>query len=159
MVQISDLGRVLDEQPFMQGLDRELRDLLVGCAANERFDAGQYVFREGGAADKFFLVRSGRIAIEVHAPGRPAIMVDTVGPGELTGWSWLMEPRRWTFDARATQLTRAVSFDAACLTRKMEARPALGYQVLKRFIPVMAHRIHSARMQMLDLYGPPGGGS
>ncbi|MBF0166531.1 MAG: cyclic nucleotide-binding domain-containing protein [Alphaproteobacteria bacterium] len=154
MVQVDNLGRILEEHPFAEGLDQALKDVMIGCAANERFEAGQFLFREGGDAKKFYLIRSGVVAVEVHAPGRPPLMVETVGDGGVLGWSWLVPPHKWAFDARAQTLVRALSFDATCLTRKMESDPALGYQVMKRFVPVMAHRLHAARMQMFDLYGP-----
>lgn len=153
MVQIDDLSRIIDEHPFAHGMDDNLRALIVGCAANERYDAGQYVLREGGRADKFFLIRAGAVALEIASPSG-AIMVETLSDGDLLGWSWLSDPPVWTFDARATQLTRVISFDANCLRRKMDADPALGYEVLRRFLPIMAQRIHAARIQMLDLYGP-----
>ncbi len=153
MVQIEDLGRIIDEHPFFQGIDGKLRGLLVGCAANERVDAGQYLFRQGGHADKFYLIRAGSISLEIHAPGR-TIMVDTLTEGEVVGWSWLVEPYRWTFDARAQELTRLVSFDAKCLRGKMEADAELGYEVLRRFVPVMGHRLAATRLQLVDLYGP-----
>jgi CRP-like cAMP-binding protein len=149
-----DLGRILDDHPFFKGIDPELRQLLTGCAANERFEAGSYLFREGGKADKFWLVRHGTVAVEVYASGKAPITVETVGEGDVLGWSWLIEPRQYMFDARALTLVRAVSIDAACLFKKMEANHVLGYDVLRRFMPVMAHRIQAARMQMLDLYGP-----
>jgi CRP/FNR family cyclic AMP-dependent transcriptional regulator len=154
MVQIENLGRILEEHPFAKGIDVKLKDLMVGCAANERFDAGQYLFREGQEAKKFYLIRGGNVAVEIYAPGRPPIVVESLHDGDVLGWSWLMPPHRWTFDARAVTLTRALSFDATCLTKKMESDPALGFEVMKRFVPVMAHRLHAARMQMLDLYGP-----
>lgn len=154
MVQVDNLGRILEEHPFAQGLDPALKDVMIGCAANERFEAGQFLFREGGEAKKFYLVRSGVVAVEVHAPGRQALTVETVDDGGVLGWSWLVPPHKWTFDARAQTLVRALSFDSTCLMRKMESDPVLGYQVMKRFVPVMAHRLHAARMQMFDLYGP-----
>jgi len=155
MVKPENLAGVIEEHPFFQGIDQALRDLLVGCAANERFDPGSMVFRQGDAADKFFLIRAGTLAIEIDQPGRPPIVVETITEGEVAGWSWLVPPYRLTFDARALTVVRALSFDAKCLRRKMEADPALGYDVLRRFLPIMAHRLSASRLQMLDLYAPP----
>jgi CRP/FNR family transcriptional regulator, cyclic AMP receptor protein len=154
MVQPDNLGRIIDEHPFFAGIDGKFRALLVGCAANERFEADQFLFREGRHADKFFLVRAGQVAVEVDVPGKKPIILETTGEGDVLGWSWVVEPFRSTFDARALTLVRALSFDGACLRKKMAADPALGYEVLRRFMPMMAHRLQSARMQMLDLYGP-----
>ncbi len=155
---VEDLGRILDEHPFLSGLAPELRTLLVGCAANERYEAGQYIYREGQAAEKFWLLRRGTVSIEIYAPGREPLVVETIGEGDILGWSWLVPPHKAMFDARAVSLVRAVSFDAKCLLRKMESDHALGYEVMKRFVPVVAHRLQAARLQMLDLYGPGGGG-
>jgi CRP/FNR family cyclic AMP-dependent transcriptional regulator len=155
MVQIENLGRIIEEHPFFKGLPAELLELLSGCAANERYEAEQYVFREGTEANKFYLVRHGSVAVEMHVPGRPPLVIETIQDDEILGWSWLVPPYRWSFDARATRLTRVISLDAACLRRKMEADPRLGYDVLKRFVPIMGHRVAAARMQMLDLYASP----
>ncbi len=157
MVQIDDLGRIIDEHPFFRGIDAKLRALLVGCAANERVEAGKYLFRQGAPADSFYLVRHGSLAIETHAPGRPVITVESVGEGEIIGWSWLVAPYRWTFDARAVTLLRVLSFDATCLRGKMDADPVLGYEVLRRFVPVMGQRLAATRLQLLDLYGKQKG--
>ncbi|MGE5503374.1 MAG: cyclic nucleotide-binding domain-containing protein [Actinomycetota bacterium] len=154
MVQMENLGRIIDEHPFFQGIGDKLRTLLVGCAANERFEAGEFIVREGQAADKFYLVRAGSVAVEVDIPGQPPIIVETVAEGEVFGWSWAVAPFRSTFDARANTLVRAISFDGKCLRAKMDKDPALGYEVMRRFMVVMSHRLHSARLQMLDLYGP-----
>lgn len=154
MVKPENLGAILDEHPFFQGIAPELRELLVGCAANHRFVAGEYLFREGAEARKFYLIRKGQVAVEVEPPVRAPIILETLGEGEVLGWSWLIPPFRTAFSARAQTDVRALSFDSCCLLKKMEERPELGYAVLRRFVPVIAHRLAAARMQMLDLYGP-----
>lgn len=154
MVKPNDLGQIIDEHPFFQGIDDKLRALLVGCAANERYEDGQYLFKEGQEAAKFYLVRAGTVAVEIDVPGKRPIVIETIGEGEVVGWSWIVEPFQATFDARAMGLVRAISFDGKCLRKKMAADPALGYEVLRRFVPMMAHRLSCARLQMLDLYGP-----
>ena len=97
-------------------------------------------------------MRAGRVAIELHAPGRGARVLQTVGPGEILGWSWLFPPYRWAFDARAVEEVRAVEFDGACLRKKCEADPVLGYALMKRFAGVFARRLQATRVQLLDLY-------
>jgi len=154
MAQPHDLGTIIDAHPFFKGIDAELRALLVGCAANERFEPGDRLSREGRPADKFYLVRAGHVAVEAALPGRQPIILETVGENEVLGWSWVVEPFLATFDARAVTPVRAVSFDGTCLRAKMANDPALGYEVLKRFVPVITHRLATARLQLLDLYGP-----
>ncbi len=159
MVAQHDLGPVIDDHPFFRGIDGKLRALLVGCAANERFDAGAFLTREGEPANKFYLIRAGQVAVEIDAPGRRPIIIETLGEGDVTGWSWIVEPYRSTFDVRATSLVRVISFDGKCLRGKMDTDPALGYEVMQRFVRMMAHRLAGARLQLLDLYGPhPGAG-
>ncbi len=156
MVQIEGLDRVLREHPFFEGMNDAYRELVAGCAANEVFHAGDYVYREGDPADKFYLIRHGRVALEVHVPGKTPIIVETLKSDDLMGWSWLVPPYRASFDARAQELTRLVSLDAACLRGKMEKDSALGYELHKRFAPVVAARLAAARRQLIDLYGHPG---
>ncbi|HLO78274.1 MAG TPA: cyclic nucleotide-binding domain-containing protein [Magnetospirillum sp.] len=154
MVKPQDLGHIIDEHPFFQGLNAPLREALVCCAANERFVAGEHLFREGAEARKFYLIRQGQVAIEVEAPVRKPIILETLSDGEVLGWSWLVPPHRTAFTARAQTTVRVLSFDTTCLLKKMEADPALGFAVLRRFVPIMAHRLSAARLQLLDLYGP-----
>ncbi|MBT3359072.1 MAG: cyclic nucleotide-binding domain-containing protein [Rhodospirillales bacterium] len=153
MVQEVGLDKLIRDHPFFEGMDDEALELIAGCAANERFDAGQYVFREGQPADKFYMVRHGSVALEVRAPGRDSIVLQSCDDGDVMGWSWIVPPFRWKWDARATRLSRLVSFDAICLRGKLDADPALGYAVYKRFVRVIAERLAHARLQMLDLYG------
>jgi NAD(P)H-flavin reductase len=94
------LERILRELPFFAGLDDEHGRLVTGCARNHRFDAGQYLFREGEPADEFFLVRHGRVALEIYSPGKGPIVFEKLGEGEVVGASWLVPPYRWIFDAR-----------------------------------------------------------
>jgi CRP/FNR family transcriptional regulator, cyclic AMP receptor protein len=152
---IEGLERILRELPFFAGLDDEHGRLVTGCARNHRFDAGQYLFREGEPADEFFLVRHGRVALEIYSPGKGPIVFEKLREGEVVGASWLVQPYRWIFDARAEELTRAIGIDAACLRRKCEADHHFGYEMMKRFLPLLVRRLHATRMQILDVYGKP----
>lgn len=156
MVTVEGLDAVLREHPFFTEFDQRYRTLVAGCAANLVVPANGYVYREGEPADHFYLLRSGRVAIEVFVPGKAPIIVETLSGGDLMGWSWLVPPFRCSFDARAVELTRLISLDAACLRGKMEEDPVLGYELYKRFSPVIAARVAAARRQMIDMYGHPG---
>ncbi|MCW5746021.1 MAG: cyclic nucleotide-binding domain-containing protein [Alphaproteobacteria bacterium] len=149
------LERIVRAHPFFAGLDDSFCKLICGCAKNVRFDAGQYLFREGDAADAFFLLRHGRVALEVSAPGRGSVTFQTVREGEIVGVSWLIPPYRWTYDAKALDLVRAIAMDATCLRQKCEADHHLGYDMMKRFVPVLVERLHTTRLQLLDVYGTP----
>lgn len=148
------LERLLLAHPFLAGLDPALGGVLVGCARNLRFAPGAFLFREGEAADTFYLIREGSVALELHIPGRPPLVVATLGEGELVGASWIVPPYRWSYDARATTPTRAFGLDAACLRQKCDADHHLGYEMMKRLLPVMVKRMEAGRHQLLDVYGP-----
>ena len=149
------LERILGAHPFFAGLDPAFLELACGCAKNVRFEAGQYIAHEGEEADQFYLLREGRVALQVSAPGRGASTFLTLGPGEVFGVNWLVPPYRWTFDARALELSRAVAMNARCLRDKCEADHDLGYAVMKRMMPILIDRLHTKRLQFLDLYGAP----
>lgn len=153
---MENLERILSGHPFFAGLDDNFCKLAAGCAKNARFEAGQFVFHEGEPADHFYLIREGRIALQVSAPGRGESTFLTLGPGEVFGINWLVPPYLWSYDARALELTRALAMDATCLRNKCEADHSLGYDLMKRLMPVLIERLHTARLQMLDLYRAHG---
>jgi CRP/FNR family cyclic AMP-dependent transcriptional regulator len=149
------LERIVAEHAFFAGLGESFTTLVSGCAKNVRFEAGQYLFHEGDPADEFYLLRHGQVALQLTAPGRGAVTFLTVGPGELAGVSWLVPPYKWTFDARALELVRAISIDATCLRQKCESDHDLGYEVMKRFMTILVTRLQATQLQILDVYGTP----
>lgn len=149
------LVSLLAEHPFFDGMPAADLELIAGCGSNARFEADDYLFHEGDAADHFFLVRSGRVAVESHVPGRGVVTVLTADDGDVVGFSWITPPYRWVFDARARELTRAVVFDGACLRSKCEADPRLGYDLMKRVARTVNARLEAATIQLMDVYGRP----
>ena len=147
------LEEILADVPFLGGMSPERLALLAGCASNVHFDAGELIFREGDQADTFYVLRHGSVAIELHAPARNPMTVETVEAGDVLGWSWLFPPYRTHFDARALSSVRATGFDGACLRGKCEDDPALGYDLMKRFAQVFTERLHWTRLRLLDIYG------
>ena len=154
MGNIEGIDSLLEQHPFFAGMAVKDREFLAGCASNMRFNADDYLLKEGGLADAFYLIRHGTVAIELHAPGREAIILQTLHEGDVLGSSWIVPPYKWSFDARAVQLTRVVAMDAVCLRGKCDADPAMGYDLMKRFVPVLAERLHAAQLQLIDMYGP-----
>jgi len=149
---MENLERIIAECPFFAGLDRAYLDLVVGCASNVRFEAGAYMFREGTPADTFYLIREGKVAIEMFVPHRKPIIVATVGEGEIVGWSWLLPPYVWKFNGHALHQTRAIALDGKCLRGKCEENHDLGYEILKRLVQIVEHRLDEARFQQMDVY-------
>lgn len=153
---MTSLAELVARHPLLAGLPGDAVATVAGCAQNMSFDPGDLLLAEGDAADTLYLLRRGRVAIEVHAPGKGPIVVETVNPGAAVGWSWLVFPYRWHFDARALDAVGAIGIDAACLREKAERDPALGYELMKRMAAVLLERLQMTRVRLLDLYGADG---
>ena len=151
------LEPLLRGHQFFAGLEPAYLSLIVDCAANEVFPADSFVFREGEPAETFYLIREGKLALEIAAPGRGvssgALVIQTLGEGDVAGFSWLIEPHRWEFDGRTIERVRAVRIDGTCLRRKCEEDPRLGYELMRRFAGLSASRLQATRLQLLDVYG------
>lgn len=151
---MESLEPILAQHSFFEGLDPAYLKVLVGCASNVRFAESAYLFRTGEEASHFYLIREGRIALEIYAPQRPPIVVQTLEAGDILGWSWLIPPYRWRFDARVVDAARAIALDGKCLRTKCEENHDLGYELLKRFVDITTQRLEATRLQLLDVYAP-----
>ncbi len=149
---MESLERILGEHPFFEGLEPVYLQLVVGCASNVKFEAGEFIFREGGEATRCYLLRHGRATLETFVPGAGPVIIQTLDAGDVLGWSWLIPPHNWRFDARALDLVRAIALDGKCLRQKAEEDSAFGYRLLKRVTGLMEQRLQATRMQLLDVY-------
>lgn len=143
----------LAQHRFFGDFPPSFAKLIGGCAKNARFRAGDYLAHEGDRADTFFVLTAGEVALEIAVPGKSPVVVATLGAQEVVGVSWLVAPYCWLFDARAIEDTRAICIDAKCLRGKCDADHHLGYEMMRRFLPVLTERLHATRMQILDVYG------
>ena len=150
------IEQLIAASPVFATLAPEHLALISGCAVNEHFPAGAQMFREGDPADRFYLIRSGAIALELQAPGQGTLVIETLHDGEVVGWSWLFEPYRWQLDGRTMEPSELIAFDGACLRGKVEQDHELGYQLMKRFAANLVDRLQATRMQLLDVYGRVG---
>jgi CRP-like cAMP-binding protein len=144
---------LLAEHAFFRDMPPQALDLLAGCGKNVHYEAGRYIAQEGDEANTFYALRRGRVAVQVHAPGGGAVVVQTLGVGDVLGWSWLFPPHQWHFDAVALEPTSAVEFDGACLRGKCESDVAIGFGFVRRFAHVIVQQLEAARLQLLDIYG------
>lgn len=142
--------------PFFSELPEDYVRLMAGCGENVIFRADTLIAAEGAKAEHFFVLRSGRVSLELHTSPSRSVCIQTLDGGDILGWSWLFPPYRWAFDARAVQDVRAIRVDGECLRGKCEDDTALGYALMKRFSRLMVQRIESTRLQLLDLYGREG---
>jgi CRP/FNR family transcriptional regulator, cyclic AMP receptor protein len=146
------LEPILAKHPFFKGLAEEHLRLIVGCASNVRFNKGESLFREGEEANRFFLVRQGRIALETFTSTR-SMTVQTIREGEVLGWSWLIPPYISHFNARAIEPSLAITIDGKCIRGHCEEDHDLGYELMKRVSSIIIDRLHSTQLQLLDVYG------
>lgn len=145
--------RPVAEHPFLAGLDSGLVRSIAAAAKPRRFEPGEMIVQEGLPAREFFLIEAGKVALEIVTPDRPRLTIQTLGPGEVLGWSWLTPPYLWRHDARALKPTRVHAFEAAALRAILDRDPAGGYQFLLRLLPVVAQRLEHTHLQLLDIHG------
>lgn len=150
---IHDLEQSIRVHPFSQGMSDEHIKILTGCAKNIRFKQGAFLYKEGENADTFYWIRAGKVAMELHAPPKGTIQIDSRKAGDALGWSWIVEPYRWFCDARAVEDVRALAFNGVCLRGKWDQDPRLAYEMYRRFVPLIHRSLQVTQLQLLDVYG------
>jgi len=135
--------------PFLVGLQPHYIKLLADCALAKQFAAGDYLFRQGEFANRFYLIEVGEVVLEALDPAGKSVVIEEVGPGKLVGWSWLFPPYVWHFDARATKPTTAIFFYGTILREYCAKDPSLGFELFKRMSQVMIERLQSARTRLI----------
>ncbi|MFE9650302.1 Crp/Fnr family transcriptional regulator [Streptomyces sp. NPDC006365] len=146
------------ETTLTAALPAEHRERLVRIAQEVSFEEGSRLFEEGRRADRFWIVRTGTVTLDVHVPGRPPAVIESLGHGELVGWSWHFPPYMWQLGAEAMTPVRAYEFDAVAVRAMCAEDSAFGRAVATWVGRVVAHRLHAARIRLLDLYAPHGSG-
>lgn len=146
------LAEELSETPLLAGLDPAFLDLIAGCSINVAFGAGERILRAGEPADHFWVLRHGRVDVEIDGGARGTIVIDRLEPGEILGASWIAEPYRAEFDATAIERSSTIKVDAQCLRGKCSADPELGHELYRRFAALLRDRLHATRLQLLDVY-------
>jgi CRP/FNR family cyclic AMP-dependent transcriptional regulator len=138
--------------PFLAGMSRAQLALLTDCAMDTHFKKGQTILREGEFANRFYLIESGKVVLESGAGFGGPLVIETIGPGDLLGWSWMFPPYVWQFTARAVEPTTAIFFYGTILREYCEKDHSLGYELFKRMSVVMMKRLQAARKQMLSVH-------
>ena len=150
---LENLSNTLREHPFLEGFGLEHIDKLAAMASEVRFGRGELIFREGDESSFFYLLLSGKVSLETTAPGR-ALRIVTLGPGEELGWSSVTAHHSKQFQARSLQETEALAFDGVRLQHACEEDCRFGYTLMNAMLRVVAHRLQSTRLQLLDMYAP-----
>ncbi|HEX2675113.1 MAG TPA: cyclic nucleotide-binding domain-containing protein [Polyangiales bacterium] len=142
----------LAQHPFFQGLPEHYLTLLSSHATLHNFSAQQRVFKQDTAADHFYIVKTGKVQLEIPAISGEPLSVQVVGDNNLLGWSWLIPPYRWLFEARAIVPTTVVSMDGVKLRQACDNDPKLGYDLLRRFAVLMSERLSASRLAAIKQY-------
>lgn len=153
-------SELLAAHAFLRGIPERHLSRLSYWSRRTVFHAGTRVFNEGGKADRFWLIRSGEVQLDARLPLGKPVVIDTLGPDTVLGWSWLFPPCQWRFGATAMSAVLAMEFDATGVRRLFEASPDLGYDLTRRFMSIMTDRLQSTRFRLLDaLTARPAGSS
>jgi len=146
----TDTHAALARHPFLTGLDDSALELLCACAQMIGVPADQCVFHAGQPADAFYLVLSGRVAVEMESGHAGHVCIQTIGPGEVLGWSALTPPYRWRFMARVLEPFRAVELNSAALRQLCEEQHELGFEIYRRLVGVVSERLTATWVQLLE---------
>ena len=147
-----NLDAVRAHSELLSGLSGRELQFLESVSQEAHLRSGDLLFEEDGVANTFYIILQGKVGLEMTSPGKPPIVIQTLGDGELVGVSWLFPPYRWTWRARAVTDTSAVAFDAAKVRAQFELDSELAHRLLSFVTKEAIGRLHSTRVQLLDLY-------
>ncbi len=148
---------VLADHAFLRGMPHGDVALLAGAAVAISVPAGHRLFDEGTPAENCWLLTAGQVALDLPTPGRPNLIVETLGSGDVIGFSWLSPPHEWQFGAQVLEPTTAFELNGPAVQALCDDYPQLGYQLAMRMLAAAVRRLQATRIRLLDLYGPSGG--
>jgi len=148
---MSELEQSIGAHPFMAGLKPRQISLLVRHAMVTEFSPGEVIFRTGDPANRFYCLISGSVDLWSRGEGSSRVKIDTLHGGQVLGWSWLIPPYTWAFDAVAREKTRAIFFYGTPLREECENDPAFGFELMKRIASTIAQRMQAARRMLEDV--------
>jgi CRP-like cAMP-binding protein len=152
----SSIRARIAQNPFFDGLAQEHIEFLAANARSRDVEQDRVLFHYGEKADHFYVILRGRVVIEVASLEGPPLELQQLDDGAILGWSWLIPPYTWTFQARADENTEVLELDGGAIRARCEADPNFGYALLKRFSSLMSERLHFARKRMMDEWRPSG---
>jgi CRP-like cAMP-binding protein len=152
----SDFQRTIANSQYFAGLDAAAIEFLAAHARSKQLGEGKVLFHDGDKAAHFYLLLDGHVSLEIPAIEGPALELQDIGPGKVTGWSWLIPPHIWKFQARARTAIDYLEFDGTAILANCEADPGFGYQLIRRFSTLMSERLQFARRKMMDEWKPLG---
>ena len=147
---MNNVNESIFKYAFFDGMRPEHLAVLSNSAKTARFNAGDTLFREREPASQFYLIESGKIVLEARDLADGTSAVQTLGPGDVLGWSWLFPPFVWHFQARAVEPTTLLVLNGAGLLVSAERDHDFGYELMKRVAQVVIRRLQATRKQLLE---------
>ena len=136
--------------PFLAEMDEQHREIFLHGATERDFATGEVIFREGEPANTLYLIQSGEVLIEAASCGCGAKPIQTLGDGDVLGWSWLFPPFAWHFQARATRPTHVICCDGGHLLVQAEENSEFGYDVMRRITQILIQRLQATRKKLIQ---------
>jgi len=152
----TSIRQIIADSKFFSGLGDDAIDFLTANARENQLAAGKVLFHHGDSAEDFYLLREGHLSLEIPAIEGPVLELQDIGPGEIAGWSWLIPPHRWRFQARARTAIEYLEFDGSAVLGRCEKDPRFGYELVKWFSTLMSERLDFARIKMMEEWKPLG---
>lgn len=148
----ADVAGLCARLPAFADLDDAARATVAALARVEQVPVGTTLFRESDPADDLRFILEGQISLGMRFGGRGEVVVLSLGPGELVGWTALLGGT-WTATARAATRSTLLRLPGAELSALCESEHDIGYAIMKRLFAAMARRLHDTRLQLLDMFG------
>ena len=133
---------------FLKGLSLGQLKGLSSIATRAQFKAGQRILQQRETADRFYLIEEGRVSLDYELPRQRQVQIQTLGPGEALGWSWLAKPYRWQFSATAIDDVTVSVFRVSVLRALFARDSELGYAVMERIAEVLMERLQATRHKL-----------
>jgi CRP-like cAMP-binding protein len=137
---------------FLHGASRKHLERIAAVSELRDYGASEVVFREGEPADSAYLVASGKLSLELSPATMYRKSLVTVGPGEMLGWSSLVEHSRFVATAIATAPAQLVRIDGTSLRAICDNDPQFGYEFMRRTMLALARRLTATWTQLSHLY-------
>jgi CRP-like cAMP-binding protein len=143
---------ILAEQPFLKGMTARQLELLAADSMLADFDVGKRIMKEGGHSNHFHLILEGRVELELTVLDGEAVHIETLGAGDVFGWSWLFAPYHCHFDARVVAPTKTIFFYGTHLHMHAlcEENHDLGYELMKRVSEIVVKRLEATRRELME---------
>jgi CRP-like cAMP-binding protein len=150
------IAEYLSEHEFFSEFSADLLEFLCECSSSHEIKKGQLLFRQGEDTDKFYVVRTGLISLQMPAIMGPTLEIQTLDENQVLGWSWLISPYKWNFQSKAEEDSKLLQFDGAIILARCEQDPKFGYDLLKKFAALMSVGLNAARQKMMEEWNQAG---